>query len=88
MLQAAVFADTHMNTARMLDAVRRAKPDVLIHLGDHASDAKQLRREFPELPLYVVCGNCDTPHSAPETLTVELGPVKAFLTHEIGRAHV
>lgn len=81
MLQIAVFADTHLNTARMLEAVRRERPDILIHLGDHAGDAKVLRREFPELPLYVVCGNCDTPHSAPETLTVPLGPVKAFLTH-------
>ena len=81
MLQIAVFADTHLNTARMLEAVRRERPDVLIHLGDHALDAKLLRRDFPELPLYVVCGNCDSPHSAPETLTVPLGPVKAFLTH-------
>lgn len=81
MLQIAVFADTHLNTARMLEAVRRERPDILIHLGDHAGDAKVLRREFPELPLYVVCGNCDSPHSAPETLTVPLGPVKAFLTH-------
>ena len=29
MLQIAVFADTHLNTARMLEAVRREKPDVL-----------------------------------------------------------
>ncbi len=81
MLKAAVFSDTHMNTAKMLRAVRDCKPDALIHLGDHARDTACLRREFPELPLYSVRGNCDTGDSAPDTLTVSLGPVKVFLTH-------
>ncbi len=82
MLRAAVFADTHANTARMLEAARRLRPDILIHLGDHARDAEVLRRDFPETPLYVVRGNCDIAgDGAPERLVVELGPVKAFLTH-------
>ncbi len=82
MLRAAVFSDTHSNTARMVEAVRSLRPDLLIHLGDHDRDAAVLRREFPELPLYVVRGNCDIAgDGAPERLVVELGPVKAFLTH-------
>ena len=81
MLRAAVFSDTHANTARMLAAARRLDPDVLIHLGDHARDAEVLHRAFPEQPLYVVRGNCDIAGDAPDRLVIELGPVKALLTH-------
>ena len=81
MLRIAVFSDTHGNTAPMLTAARQEKPDVLIHLGDHDRDALVLREEFPDTPLYSVCGNCDLMPLAPEKLVVQLGPVKALLTH-------
>ena len=80
-MKAAVFSDTHSNTALMVEAVRRCRPDVVIHLGDHARDTEILRREFPELPLYYVRGNCDIGSDAPDWDTVQLGPVKAFITH-------
>ena len=81
MLHAAVFSDTHANTALMLEGVRRFRPDVIFHLGDHERDAERLREAFPEIPLYTVCGNCDF---APEPRLkglAELGPVKVFYTH-------
>jgi len=81
MLKAAVFSDTHGNTAPMLAAARECGADVFIHLGDHDRDALVLREAFPEVPLYSVCGNCDMSPLAPERLLVQLGPVKAFLTH-------
>ena len=80
-MNAAVFSDTHGNTALMLEAVRRFRPELLIHLGDHDRDAEALRREFPALPLYCVRGNCDLGSLAPEREIVPLGPVKAFITH-------
>lgn len=80
-MKAAVFSDTHSNTALMLEAVRRVRPDVLIHLGDHERDALRLRSEFPEIPLYCVAGNCDFMASVPDTDVVPLGPVKAFIAH-------
>lgn len=80
-MKAAVFSDTHTNTALMVEAVRRSRPDAIIHLGDHDRDTDILRREFPEIPLYNVCGNCDFYPSAPQTDLVPLGPVKAFITH-------
>ena len=46
MIKAAVFSDTHGNTALMLETVRRVRSDVLIHLGDHERDAQELRREI------------------------------------------
>lgn len=81
MIRAAVFSDTHGNNAPMLKAAREVQADVHIHLGDHDRDALLLREQFPDTPLYSVCGNCDINPLAPARLTAELGPVKAFLTH-------
>lgn len=80
-MKAAVFSDSHGQTLLMEEAIRRTRPDVIIHLGDHDRDAMELRRLFPEIPLYSVCGNCDLMPMSPARETVQLGPVKAFLTH-------
>ena len=80
-MKIAVFSDTHGVTEPMVDAVCRFRPDAVIHLGDHDRDTAPLLREFPEIPLYSVCGNCDFLPLAPNDLSVQLGPVTAFLTH-------
>ena len=77
----AVFSDTHGNTAKMLQAVRATRPDVLIHLGDCVRDTEILRREFSKIPLYSVCGNCDLGDPGLLADVVQLGPVKAYITH-------
>lgn len=80
-MKAAVFSDTHHNTRLMLEAISCCRPDIVIHLGDHDSDAEDVRRAYPQIPLFNVCGNCDFAATAPETDIVPLGPVKAFITH-------
>ena len=80
-MRVAVFSDTHGVTSPMVDAVTRFRPDAIIHLGDHDRDTSVLLSRFPEIPLYQVAGNCDFAALAPNTLTVSLGPVQAFLTH-------
>ncbi len=80
-MKAAVFSDTHTNIALCLEAVRRCRPDAIIHLGDHDRDARAIAQEFPEIPMYSVCGNCDLAPTSPVSDTVQLGPVKAFITH-------
>ena len=50
----------------MLAAVRQERPDALVHLGDHANDARALAEEYPLLPLVTVKGNCDFATDAPE----------------------
>ena len=65
----------------MKEAIRRTRPDVVIHLGDHDRDAEEIRTEFPEIPLFSVQGNCDMASAAPLTDIVPLGPEKAFITH-------
>lgn len=78
----AVFSDSHGRTSHMLEAVRTYSPDVLIHLGDYARDARELAETFPDIPLYAVRGNCDPPSDTmPETLQTELEGHRLFMTH-------
>ena len=65
-MNVAVFSDTHANVGRMLAELRRCSPDAIIHLGDLERDARVLRREFPDIPVYAVCGNCDYDPEEPE----------------------
>lgn len=80
-MKIAVFSDTHGSTKGMLNAVREYRPDQIIHLGDGNTDLRKLQQEFPDIPVHCVCGNCDRDCPVPETLTVDLGGVTAFLTH-------
>ena len=80
-MKAAVFSDTHSCTALAIEAVRRCRPDLIIHLGDYVRDADTIRQEFPEIPMYSVRGNCDIAADAPDCDVVPMGPVKVFITH-------
>lgn len=80
-MKAAVFSDTHGSTELMCGAVRACGPDIIIHLGDHERDCAALRRDFPHIPLYSVCGNCDLYPMSPGTDIVMLGKTKLFITH-------
>jgi len=81
MIKAAVFSDTHGVTSLMISAIRRCRPDVIIHLGDHDRDTYAITENFPETPLYSVRGNCDFYATSPDTDIVPLGGAKAFITH-------
>lgn len=80
-MKAAVFSDSHGMTALMKEALRRFRVDMIIHLGDHDRDAQELALEFPHIPLCSVRGNCDLASSAADKMTLDLGGVKAFITH-------
>ncbi len=80
-MKAAVFSDTHGSTALMLEAIRRTRPDIVIHLGDCERDTECIRQEFPDIPLYGVAGNCDYASTGLLDDIVPMGPVKALITH-------
>lgn len=65
----------------MVRAIRQQQPDAVFHLGDCERDTQRLEKEFPGLPLYRVCGNCDREPVNPEVLQLTLDGVKFFLTH-------
>ena len=65
----------------MVRAIRQQQPDAVFHLGDCERDTQRLEKEFPDLPLYRVCGNCDREPVNPEVLQCTLDGVKFFCTH-------
>lgn len=77
----AVFSDTHGSVFGLARAVRRVSPDLLVHLGDCVRDSQALAREFPDLPLYALSGNCDYSSREPDSLEFMAGPIKVLATH-------
>lgn len=80
-MKIAVFSDTHGNTGKMLRTVEALRPDAIVHLGDYERDTEGLKKDFPDIPLYQVCGNCDVNSTGPIDAVVSFGPVRALLTH-------
>ena len=80
-MKIAVFSDTHGDAGRMLRAVRELRPDAIVHLGDGERDAQKLEKEFPEIPLFRVSGNCDYGSALPDERVVEFGGVRTLLCH-------
>ena len=76
-----VFSDSHGDVESMVTAVRQERPDGIIHLGDCEYDAALLEREFPGMPLYGVCGNCDLQPNSPDRRIFELDGKKIFIAH-------
>lgn len=79
-----ILSDSHSSMRFMRDCVQRVKPDVLLHLGDHAEDGAALHEAFPQIPFYQVPGNCDRHRwdpKAPQILTPTIGGVRLYMTH-------
>lgn len=80
-MQVLVVSDSHGRVDNMIRAVERVQPDYVLHLGDCQRDLEKLRREFPELPMEGVPGNCDWgSYDQPERL-IELGGVRILMLH-------
>lgn len=77
-----VLSDSHRDLNGMRKAIDREMPRAIFHLGDHDGDAALLQKEFPNIPMYCVCGNCDQPFPvAPESRVEELEGVRIFAAH-------
>lgn len=77
-----IFTDSHGYNVSMACAVEREAPDMVLHLGDHTEDARELERVFPQLTVCAVRGNNDFfDRSVPEHAVVSADGVRIFLTH-------
>lgn len=77
-----VFSDSHRrNITDMLAIIEEEKPDAVLHLGDVAEDADDIRAVFPQLQLFQVCGNNDWTSEIPENLVVRAEQARIFITH-------
>ena len=76
-----IFSDSHRNVQPMIETVAFEKPDVIFHLGDLESDAIELNREYPQIPLHSVPGNCDLMPFGVRRIIITEGGKKIFATH-------
>lgn len=76
-----VFADSHGRTLNMYSAIEALQPDAVIHLGDYFEDACDLRRSYPDFPVYAVRGNNDFEPDAPDFLVIAPEGVRIYLAH-------
>lgn len=77
-----ILSDSHRDLKNMRRLLEISCPSAVFHLGDHDSDATMLAKEFPNIPFYCVCGNCDSLcPTAPTELVTELAGVRIFATH-------
>ncbi len=75
------FSDSHGYIEGMLDAVKRERPDAVVHLGDYVSDAQDMQGVFPLLPVYIVRGNNDFERNAVRHAAITPGNVPIYITH-------
>ena len=54
------FSDSHQDIESCITVINRIIGiDMIVHAGDHASDAQKLARVFSNIPIRYVSGNCD-----------------------------
>lgn len=80
-LRLMVFSDSHGYSEKMLIAIEQSAPDMIIHLGDGGRDLDKIKKQFPQIPLKAVRGNCDLSSDLPETELFSVRAIKIFITH-------
>lgn len=81
MIKLLILSDSHGTLTHMRRAVEAVNPTHVIHLGDHAADARDLQREYPMLPIAIVRGNCDFGEDTQEIRLAEYEGVRILMTH-------
>ena len=80
-MKIAVFSDSHGHIIPMLQTVEARNPDMILFLGDGAEDIAQIKKQFPQIPLKAVRGNCDYDSMLPNTELVLADGVVIFMAH-------
>ncbi len=78
-----VISDTHKNISDAIDIISRRKPDYVLHLGDLADDADDIKHIFPDVDVIGVCGNCDWASftNSPAERMLDIDGVKLLMCH-------
>lgn len=81
MIRIIVFSDTHKCIEPCIQVINNIKGvNMIIHAGDHWSDAREIESIFSDIPVKYVKGNCDFAMAPLEEL-IEIGGKKIFVTH-------
>lgn len=78
-----VLSDTHHRLDNAREVLRRigGSMDMVVHLGDHDTDADVLQREFPTQPFHAVSGNNDSAMDTPGKKMLFVAGKRILLTH-------
>ena len=57
-----IFSDSHRKISKMLEIIKKNSVEIgmVIHLGDNIADTDYIKKDFPDIPLLAVPGNCDS----------------------------
>ena len=85
-MKIAVFSDSHGMCSFMFGEIEKLKKNAtlnyIIHLGDLVHDAQLLQKNFPEIPVLYVYGNCDfTYERNNQEKELEFDGKKFFILH-------
>ena len=76
-----IFSDSHGEISLCTSVITKIGADMIIHAGDHATDAERIKSIFPDISVKYVKGNCDFSH-APSELDIALSDnKKIYVTH-------
>lgn len=80
-MRALLVSDTHRRDEKLRKLLERAgNIDVLFHMGDSEGN-QAFMEELAGCPVYMVKGNCDFDRNLPESLVVDFGGRRFFVTH-------
>ncbi|GHU74807.1 phosphoesterase [Clostridia bacterium] len=77
-----IFSDSHNDFENMVKVIKKIQKDIdlIIHLGDHYSDAMYIKQKFG-IDTLAVSGNCDYAPNAPESEIYETEGKRIYITH-------
>ena len=77
-----VVSDTHTDEFSLRKAIlEQPKAEIVIHLGDGAAEAQQMKESFPDKMFLMVRGNCDWGSTLPAFGDITVSGIKIFYTH-------
>ena len=77
-----VVSDTHKDVYSLRKAIlEQTKAEIVIHLGDGADEAQEMKESFPEKMFLMVRGNCDWGNTVPIFGDVTINGKNIFYTH-------
>lgn len=76
-----VLSDSHGKVDHMVRAVEQFHPRQVLHLGDCVGTLQALERQFPQLPVTMVPGNCDWGQTGEPERLLEIEGVRILMMH-------
>ena len=77
-----VTSDSHGDPGYICDAIDNIIDiDLIVHLGDHAADIREVTKKYPDYEYRSVRGNCDAYDPTIEEDTIEIDGFQIFITH-------